>query len=137
VGVLAAAGLVALSDGPDGTIARLAEDHANARRLAEGLAALDGVRSPGGIAQPDDGALDPSRAVTDFVLFRVDADRTAFLAALEARGVLMVPYANGSIRAVTHLGITAGDVDRVVETVDDILRGTHPRPAGEPASTAA
>ncbi len=38
VGVLAAAGLVALSDGPDGTIDRLAEDHANARRLAEGLA---------------------------------------------------------------------------------------------------
>ena len=79
VGVLAAAGLVALSDGPDGTIARLAEDHANARRLATGLAALDGVRSPGGIAQPDDGTgpLDPSRAVTDFVLFRVDRDRAS------------------------------------------------------------
>ena len=35
------------------SIERLAEDHANARRLAEGLAELDGVRSPGGIAQPD------------------------------------------------------------------------------------
>ena len=139
VGVLAAAGLVALSDGPDGTIARLAEDHANARRLATGLAALDGVRSPGGIAQPDDGTgpLDPSRAVTDFVLFRVDRDRASFLADLGARGVLMVPYANGSIRAVTHLGVTAADVDRVVQTVDDILRGTRPSPAGEPATTAA
>ena len=48
-----------LGDGPDGTIARLAEDHANARRLAEGLARLDGVRSPGGIAQPGDGAARP------------------------------------------------------------------------------
>jgi threonine aldolase len=137
VGVLAAAGLVALDDGPDGTIARLAEDHANARRLAAGLAALDGIRSPGGIAQPGDGPLDPSRAVTNFVLFRVDRDRPAFLSELEARGVLMVPYANGSVRAVTHLGITAADIDRVIETVDDILRGTRPSPAGTPASTAA
>jgi threonine aldolase len=124
VGVLAAAGLVALSDGPDGMITRLAEDHANARRLAEGLAQLDGVRSPGGIAQPDGDRLDPGRAVTNFVLFRVDRDRAAFLAALEARGVLMVPYANGSIRAVTHYGITAADVDRVVEVTADALRAT-------------
>jgi len=139
VGVLAAAGLVALSDGPDGTIARLAEDHANARRLATGLARLGGVRSPGGIAQPDDGSgpLDPSRAVTNFVLFRVEHDRPAFLAELEARGILMVPYANGAIRAVTHLGITADDIDRVLETVDDILQGTRPSPAGTPANTAA
>ena len=59
VGVLAAAGLVALSDGPDGMITRLAEDHANARRLAEGLAGLDGVESPGGIAQPTPGPPGP------------------------------------------------------------------------------
>jgi len=137
VGVLAAAGLVALGDGPDGTIARLAEDHANARRLAEGLAALDGVRSPGGIAQPGDGPLDASRAVMNFVLFRIYRDRPTFLAELEARGVLVVPYANGAIRAVTHLGITAADVDRVIETVDDVLRGTRPSPAGVPAHSAA
>ena len=59
VGVLAAAGLIALRDGDAGMITRLAEDHANARRLAEGLAGLDGIRSPGGIAQPGDGPLDP------------------------------------------------------------------------------
>src|SRR4029079_1536052 len=53
-GVLAAAGLVALRDGEAGMIARLAEDHANARRLAEQLAAVSGVRSPGDIAQPGD-----------------------------------------------------------------------------------
>lgn len=127
VGVLAAAGLVALSDGPDGTITRLAEDHANARRLAEGLAELTGVRSPGGIAQPDeDGPLDPGRSLTNFVLFRVDRDRAAFLAALEARGVWMVPYAHGQIRAVTHLGVTAQDVDRAVAAVADALRETSP-----------
>ncbi len=126
VGVLAAAGLVALSDGPDGMIDRLAEDHVNARRLAEGLAQLDGIGSPGGIAQPDGDRLDPGRAVTNFVLFRVHRDRSAFLAALEARGVLMVPYANGSIRAVTHYGVAATDVDRVVDVVAEALQTTAP-----------
>ncbi len=130
VGVLAAAGLVALDEGPDGMIARLADDHAIARRLAEGLAALDGVRSPGGIAQPEGDLLDPDRAVTNFVLFRVERDRDAFLAALASRGVLMVPYANGTIRAVTHYGIGTADVDRVVEIVADALTTTTPTPAG-------
>lgn len=137
VGVLAAAGLVALSDGPDGTVVRLAEDHANARRLAEGLAELTGVRSPGGIAQPDeDGPLDPGRWPTNFVLFRVDRDRSAFLAALEARGVWMVPYAHGQIRAVTHLGVTAEDVDRVVAAAAIALRETPPSPGGMVAGAA-
>ena len=51
-GVLAAAGLVALSDGPDGMIERMAEDHANARRLAEALSEMDGIVAAGGTAQP-------------------------------------------------------------------------------------
>jgi threonine aldolase len=46
VGILAAAGLVALSDGPEGTIQRLAEDHANARILAEALTEMKGVIPP-------------------------------------------------------------------------------------------
>jgi threonine aldolase len=111
VGVLAAPGLLALSDGPDGMIARLAEDHANARRLAEGLAEMSEVQSPGGAAQPAPGRLDPARASTNFVVFRVACDRGAFLDALASRGVLMVAYPHGTIRAVTHYGITAGDID--------------------------
>ena len=43
VGVLAAAGLIALRDGPAGMIERLAEDHANARLLADGIAGMPGV----------------------------------------------------------------------------------------------
>jgi threonine aldolase len=70
-GILAAAGLVALRDGPGGMIERLAEDHLNARRLAEGLADLDGVQSPGGTAQPTSGRLDPGRVRTNFVVFKV------------------------------------------------------------------
>ncbi len=136
-GYLAAAGLVALSGAPDGTVARLAEDHANAGRLAEGLADLDGVESPGGAAQPAPGRLDPSRARTDFVIFRVARDRDAFLAALEARGVLMVPYANGTIRAVTHYGVDAADVDATVAAARAALAETAHAPAAAVAPTSA
>src|SRR6185369_9648515 len=122
-GVLAAAGLVALRDGDAGMIARLAEDHANARRLAERLAAIPGVRSPGDIAQPgpDDAPLDPSRVRTNFVLFRVAADRAAFLAAAEARGVRLDYYPHGQVRAVTNSGIAAADIDRVADVVEAAL----------------
>jgi len=57
-GILAAAGLVALQDGPRGMIDRLAEDHEHARRLAEDLASLTGIV-----------ALDPARVHTDIVIF--------------------------------------------------------------------
>ena len=140
-GVLAAAGLVALGRGPvgdGGMIGRLAEDHANARRLAAGLAQLDGIRSPGGIAQPEalGERLDPRHIATNFVLFRADRDRAAFLRTLEARGVLLVPYANGQVRAVTHHGITADDIDRTVAAVADALRETAPARADHAAPSA-
>jgi threonine aldolase len=135
VGVLAAAGLVALRYGPDGMIDRLAEDHANARRLAEGLAALDGIESAGGLAQPAPGLLDPGRAATNFVVFRVRRDRAAFLDALKARGILMVAYSHGTIRAVTHYGVTAADVERVLAASADALRET-PAASTTPAAAA-
>jgi threonine aldolase len=118
VGVLAAPGLVALRDGPAGMIERLAEDHENARRLASALAGMPGVSG-----------LDPARVRTNFVLFRVNAGagdgaegetralrmRRAFLDALAADGVLMIPYPYGQVRAVTHYGVDATDVDRAAD----------------------
>ncbi len=131
VGVLAAAGLVALRDGDAGMIDRLAEDHVNARRLAEAISTMDGIRSPGNIAQPDGGTgpLDPARVRTNFVLFRVDRDRSAFLEALRARGVAMVSYPHRQIRAVTHHGVTGRDVEQVILAVAGALRDTAPAPA--------
>jgi threonine aldolase len=126
VGILAAAGLIALRDGPAGMIDRLAEDHANARRLAEGLARLPGIVSPGGIAQPEPGTLDPARAATNFVIFRVERDRAAFLDALTRRGVLMVAYPHGTVRAVTHYGVTATHIEHVVEAVAAALEESPP-----------
>jgi threonine aldolase len=136
-GVLAAAGLVALSDGPDGTISRLAEDHANARHLAEALADLEGVESPGGIAQPTSGRLDPARAVTDFVIFRVARDRGAFLGALEARGVAMASYPHDTVRAVTHYGVERAEIDATIAAVREALAetvGTRPATGAQDAA---
>ena len=129
VGILAAAGLVALGDGPDGMIARLADDHANARRLAEGLAELDGIESAGGIAQPAPGRLDPARVRTNFILFKVRGDRAAFLAALKARDVLMVEYPHAAVRAATHHDVTAADVDTILQATREVLRETAGRSA--------
>ena len=135
-GVLAGAGLVALSDGPEGMIDRLADDHANARRLAEALADMAGVRSAGGIAQPTPGRLDPDRVLTNFVLFKVDRDRRAFLDALAARNVWMVEYAHGQVRAVTHNDVSAADIDTVIAATREALADTAhlalPDPTAEP-----
>ncbi|MGH2467510.1 MAG: GntG family PLP-dependent aldolase [Candidatus Limnocylindrales bacterium] len=125
-GILAAAGLIALRDGPAGMIERLAEDHANARRLGEALAELPGVRD-----------LDPTRIHTDFVIFRVAGERPqrdAFLGALESRGVLMVAYPHGQVRAVTHYGIEPADVERTIGAARDALAeiGAGARPIAVP-----
>jgi threonine aldolase len=130
-GVVAAAGLVALANGPDGMIDRLAEDHRNARRLADGLAALPGIVSAGGIAQPGDGPLDPERIRTNFVLFRVERDRRGFLDALRAGNVLMDEYPHGQIRAVTHHGITGSDVEATISAVGAALDSTTRRSTTE------
>jgi len=127
VGILAAAGLVALSDGPEGTIKRLAEDHVNARTLATALAQMDGVISPGHIAQPEGDRLDPSRVVTNFVIFKLEGDakrRAKFLDELEKRGVLMVSYSHGQIRAVTHYGVGEAEIQRVITASAEALKAS-------------
>ncbi len=134
-GILAAAGLVALRDGDAGTIERLAEDHANARRLAEAMASMDGIRSAGDIAQPSDGPLDPARVVTNFVLFRVDRDREAFMDACAARGLLLDWFPHGQVRAATHLGIGDPEIDRTIETISTALAETT-APTSGPGSHA-
>jgi threonine aldolase len=127
VGILAAAGLVALGDGPDGTVARLADDHRRARSLAEGLSAQDGIVSPGHLAQPEGTRLDPVRVVTNFVLFAVEGGlerRSAYLRALRDLGVGMVAYPHGQIRAVTHRGIDDADIDAIIEASRRALETT-------------
>jgi len=128
VGVLAAPGLLALRDGPAGMIERLADDHANARRLAEALAEMDGIVSAGDVAQPTPGRLDPARATTNFVVFRVERDRAAFIEALERRNVLVVAYPHGQVRAVTHYGVEQADIETAIDAFRHALAETDPAP---------
>jgi len=126
-GILAAAGLLALRPGSAGRIDRLGGGRRNARRLAERLATMDGILSAGGSAQPGDGPLDPRRVRTNFVIFRVARDRAAFLAALRARGVWMIDYPHGTVRAVTHYGLTADDIETAIEATAAALAETNRR----------
>jgi len=138
VGVLAAAGLVALREGPDGMIDRLAEDHANARFLAEAISDLPGVVSPGDLAQPEPGRLDPGRVRTNFVIFRVERERAAFLDAVRRRGVWLVEYPHGQVRAVTHHGIERADVETAFGAIRAALDETAPtRSEPEPSPIGA
>ena len=128
-GVLAAAGIVALQDGPDGTVARLADDHRRAGVLAEGLCTQEGIISPGHLAQPVGERLDPGRVTTNFVLFAVEGGQTrraAYLAALRDRGVGMVAYPHGQIRAVTHRGIDDADIEAIIAASAEALAATRP-----------
>ena len=128
VGVLAAPGLLALRDGPAGMIERLADDHANARRLAEALAEMDGIVSAGDVAQPTPGRLDPARVTTNFVIFKVERDRTAFIDALERRGVLLVAYPHSQVRAVTHYGVEQADIETAIDAFRQALAETDHAP---------
>jgi threonine aldolase len=128
-GILAAAGLVALQDGPEGTVQRLSEDHRRARVLAEGLAAQEGIVSPGHLAQPEGTLLDPERVTTNFVLFAVTGGahrRTAYLTALRERGVGMVAYPHGQVRAVVHRGIDDTDIASILAASAGALAATRP-----------
>ena len=107
-GVLAAAGLVALEETPP----RLAEDHANARRLAEGLAELPGVR------------LDPARVQTNIVIFDVaETGRAAedICARLRAEHAVLASPFGHSIRMVTHYDVARADIDRALEGLKKVL----------------
>jgi threonine aldolase len=95
-GILAAAGLIALEDGPK----RLQEDHDNAQRLAQGLA--DVVP----------GSVDPAAVFTNIVFADVSGtgrDTWEWVAALKAEGVL-VSVVGGRVRMLTHVDISTGDI---------------------------
>ena len=94
---------------------------------------MDGVVSAGGTAQPGTGPLDPARVATNFVVFKVERDRAAFLAALRARDVEMVEYPHGQVRAVTHYGVSSADIDTVIDATRAALAETSRRPAATTA----
>jgi threonine aldolase len=108
-GIIAAPGLVALTTMVD----RLAEDHDNARILAEGLAELPGI------------ILDPRTIQSNIVIFDLaeSVPTDDFLGKIRADGVLANATAPQRIRMVTHYGITAEDVKLALAVCGRALRG--------------
>ena len=118
-GVIAAAALVALEEMRD----RLVDDHRNAKRLAEGLARIPGIR------------VDPKKVVTNIVSFEIDPeamDAGSFQKACVQQGLRVSRYLGNSprLRAVTHLDVTSDDIDAAL----DIARGVL---TSRPAPVAA
>ena len=110
-GILGAAALYAL----DHHVERLAEDHANARRLATAVEAIDGL---GLIGKTVD---------TNIVIFRVDSElgtAEEFCQRLAERGLLMLAIGPGQVRAVTHLDVSDDDTARAAELLAEAAKPT-------------
>ncbi|MGE5648015.1 MAG: threonine aldolase family protein [Acidobacteriota bacterium] len=108
VGVLAAAGLIALEEMP----ARLCEDHENARFLADALGRIPGVK----VAH---------EVQTNIVIFDIGATGLAapeVSARLKARGVLINPVSETSMRLVTHLDVDRAACERAAEALAEVTR---------------
>jgi threonine aldolase len=106
-GVIAAAALHAL----DHHVERLAEDHANARRLATGLAGIEGVR------------IDAEKVQTNILVFEVD-DAYDVSGRLWDLGVQVAPLGPKRLRAVTHLDVDATGVERALAAFRQVLDGS-------------
>jgi threonine aldolase len=109
-GVLAAAGLVALEETP----ARLAEDHRNARFLAQGLAVISGI------------AIDPASVQSNIVIFDVSGTGMApadITAKLKERGVLINGVSPTRMRAVTHFDVDRAGCETALTILAEIVSG--------------
>ncbi len=108
VGILAAAGIVALTEMVD----RLAEDHYNARILAKGLAEVGGIE------------VDLARVETNIVIFSLVAEHMTpgeLVMDLEERGVRLLAIGGERLRAVTHCGIGEEDIKVALEAFREVL----------------
>jgi threonine aldolase len=107
-GVIAAAGIVALETMVD----RLAEDHANARRLAQGLAGIKGIR----LAQDD--------IPTNIVMFHLSPELSfvEFMKGLEKAGVKIGLRDGRPFRAVTHRMVSSSDIDEALTRIEAVCR---------------
>jgi threonine aldolase len=109
-GVLAAAGLIALEKSP----LRLHEDHANARRLAQGLAEIRGL------------SIDPSKVHTNIVIFGCEKSGQTAIGicdALREHGIWALDTAPFSVRFVTHCDVDRAGVERALSALRTILKG--------------
>jgi len=110
-GIIAAAGITALEQMVD----RVREDHANAKRLAEGLARFAAV------------LIKPERVQTNIVYFELAGEKLTapqLVAHLDRNGVKILPIDGSRLRAVTHYGISAKDVDSALQIIANVLNNS-------------
>jgi threonine aldolase len=108
VGVLAAAGLIALEEGPK----RLHEDHENAKRLASGLEQIEGI------------SIKPASVVTNIVIFDISGTHrpsSETAEKLRAEDILAIGISDTQMRMVTHLDVSTADIDQVLSSLRSIL----------------
>ncbi|MGD8944395.1 MAG: low-specificity L-threonine aldolase [Desulfobacterales bacterium] len=108
-GILAAAGIVALNE----MVERLAQDHANAKKLAMGLAHIPGL------------SLDPDQIRTNIVFFELESEQMTaaqFTRRIDAEGIRMLPTGAQKVRAVTHYHITAEDIDQALAVISKVMK---------------
>ena len=107
-GVIASAGIVALQK----MVSRLAEDHANARRLAYGLAQVPGI------------TIHPEKFPTNIVIFESPGiiPGPEFTQRMDAQGVRLLPRGGQKIRAVTHRMVGTADVDEALERIEFVVK---------------
>jgi threonine aldolase len=117
VGVLAAACLHAM----DHHVDRLADDHARARRLADGLRAVPGFDVP-----------EPETNIVMIELGDSGVDREALLRGLHARGVWMGPSGARRIRAITHLDVDDTGIERAITAFQAAAAELIETPLGRP-----
>jgi threonine aldolase len=120
IGILAAAGHVALEEGPR----RLHEDHENARRLAEGVAEIEGI------------SIDPSTVQTNIVIFDVTGTgKTSgeICTQLKEAGVLAIGISDMQIRMVTHCDVTREDMGFAIATLKRLMADATGTQASPPA----
>jgi threonine aldolase len=108
-GIIAAAGIVAL----DKMVDRIREDHDNAARLAQGMARIDGL------------SIDLTRVQTNIIYFDVAAkgmNADDLVKKLGARGIRVLSTGPARLRAVTHYGITADDIDQTLSGLTAVMQ---------------
>ena len=116
VGVLAAAGLIALEKSPS----RLHEDHENAKRLAEGIAHIPGCK------------INPAAVRTNIVIFDCAAtgmNAVEFCNALHARGIWAQDTGFYSVRLVTHWNVDRAGIERSLVELESVVKKKVARPA--------
>ena len=108
-GIIAAAGITALEEMVD----RLAEDHKNARRLAEGIAAIKGL------------SIELANVQTNIIYFELASNRLTadeLVTELGKKGVKILCVGPSQLRAVTHYGISAEDIGLTVRALGEVMK---------------